>query len=155
MKTCFALMLALLGFLHLHAADTGNGPGQLQPVDCVDPLSGTGGSGTDVRNRAVTYQYAGTDPEEVTALLKLEAISPKPACQLANTSLPSPSELSACSHFKRNARTPACQLANVSLPPARTSEERLLSSEESPPSCDERPPTSELPKLLTPPLASS
>src|SRR5262249_46230564 len=85
----------------------------------------------------------------------LEVISLRPACQLLNTSLLKPREDTACSHLEMISRIPFCQLARVSLPAARNWEESAPSSDERPPRREDSPPSSEAPKLLTPPLESS
>src|SRR5271165_5449404 len=54
-------------------------------------------------------------PSEPNAVSQLEAIAPRPACQLASTSLLRPYELNADSHFAKLSPIPACQLASVSL----------------------------------------
>jgi len=45
MKIRLSLGFALLGFLNIHADQAGTGEVQAQPIDFVDPMNGTGGTG--------------------------------------------------------------------------------------------------------------
>src|SRR5580704_18979179 len=54
-------------------------------------------------------------PSEPNAVSQLEAIAPRPACQLASVSLLRLSELRAVSQLEVISLKPACQLAKTSL----------------------------------------